>query len=146
MKHLMRYGLFCISLILLVSCAILSVDLDRVDDLPHHRVIEEDILGTDGEADTGYEQRTTEGGKTYLYKKEVSLETGDSFMVRFTLNNKSEQACTIIVDLRANGYDRKYNEFTATAQPGENLISGEIPFYREEHPPKSKLRVFTANY
>ena len=147
-----RFSHIGIAIIILIISIISAKDFSRVDDIPYHAALQKDILTVDDmrDTDSAFDSisdgtlQVSEGEGIKQFYSEVSLTEGDSFQVSFTVNNKTADAVDLCVDLSADGFDDAYNEAQVTVQPGITNITCELPFYREEHPEKCLLRIFTS--
>ncbi|MCQ2529135.1 MAG: glucosyltransferase domain-containing protein [Saccharofermentans sp.] len=146
MKKLLNKYVFVLAIIALISTAILSIDVPRVDDISYHKVIEEDVLdfSTFSETISAFENddKIEFSGINYAYA-DVDLTKGDSLRVTVTVNNPTEELVEVRTDLWAENYDLITEEVPYVIAQGEYSFTFEFPFYREQHPDTAELRFFS---
>ncbi len=142
-KKLFNFRTSIIVLMVLISAILLRTDFSKVDDIPHHEVLQEyDVDPSQIMDDNMDDPRIMFQGSSPVMTG-VSLSVGQSLVVDFSAYNPNEDKAFIQVDLYEAGFDNPSNEVTCLIMPGLADYRAEITFYRDIHPDSGYLRFFS---
>ena len=142
MRVFKSYGCLIIMLVMMISSGILALSIARVDDSPYFAKTES---GFSSDRDISRETinlQQTENLK--IHSESISL-TGDRVDISCSIDNTSDMAGTLVVDLYAEDWDNDYCESWTTIFPGKQDYSIKIDYGRVNHPDEAELRFFTYN-
>lgn len=135
-----------------VTSLIWSTDFLAVADVSRSEIVKGDILEasdmTDSESPLDYvdgESLIIDAGEGIrMFEGEVDMQGGDAFDIRFEVTNRGGNKARLKIDLYADGFDNPYDEFEIIILPGKSQkVRRTIEYYREAHPEKCSIRVFT---
>lgn len=142
-----------VALVALVAGLILASDFSHIDDVVHNEVTEEDVISISEWADSESEYDRVEsdsliigsGKGLKIFTTEVDLSRADTLGISFTAVNSGEKKAELCIDLYGGeNFDDPYDEYSVKIKKGEEEeISHEIAYYRDEHPDRCMLRIFT---
>ena len=141
------------ALVVFTAGLLLASDLSHIDDVAYNVVKEKNIIRTtemiDSESEydrTDKESLIIEPGKGIKeFTGEIDLKQADVIEISFTAVNSGNKKALVYVDLYGGtDFDDPYDEFSVKIRKGEEKeISQQIAYYRDKHPDKCLLRVFT---
>ncbi len=136
------FGCFITLLVIMISSGILALSLARVDDCPYYVEIESELSDVHDSLEEVALQQTDECRK---YSREISIEEGDNLEVTCSVDNSSDVAGNLVIDLFTDEWDNDYCEKVLTVFPGKQDITVNINYGRIEHPQNAELRFYTPN-
>lgn len=142
-----------IAIVVLIASSLWASVFSHIDDINYTQIMENGILHTTDMKDSECTYDISDGDALIIQRGEgiklfsgaVNLQKGDALEVSFVANNKSEKKAKLIVDLYGEDYDDPCDEVSVIVNPGNNKIRRTIAYYRDDHPTKCQLRIFTSD-
>lgn len=145
-------GLY-IALVALVAGVLLASDFSHIDDVVYNVVKDENIITVAEmtDSDSAYDRIENgallieNGDGLKIFNGEISLDKADVIGVKFTVENMGEKKASVCFDLYGGEeFDDPYDEFTVKIpKRGKKDFSRQIAYYRNAHPEKCMIRIFT---
>lgn len=138
------YGNMVILGLLFFSCILLIFNVSRLNNIAYYETVETSVVECRdfSRKDSLLVQPGT-GSK--VFSTEVLLDKGDLLLVSFSADNFKDNSPIFYVDLYTSEYDYNAQEFMCTIEPGKNVYSGRLPYYRSDYPDRCSLRIFTLD-
>ena len=147
MKKIFKYGIFILSIILFFSSAILLFDIPRVDDIPYNKVIRDNVVSLSDFNDFDNNDNVVSFSGFNVAYSNIDLTQGQSVVVKYTLNNPSQEQIGVFVDLynHEENYDIPLVEDQIIVDADGGTFVTELAYSRQDHPDFASLRFFSSN-
>lgn len=136
------YGSMVICGLLLFSCILLIYNVSKLNHIAYYETSETSVVGCQ-DFNRKESLLVQPGNGEKVFSTEILLDQGDVLYVSFHAENFTDNFPVFYVDLYRSDYDYSAQEFMCTIEPGSNVYSGRLPYYRSHYPDRCLLRIFT---